>query len=171
MKLFITLFITYTTLFAGVFDFQSISSDFKQTITNEENTKIIYEGSLYASTNSKALWIYKKPVDKKIYFNQKQVVIIEPELEQVIITNLDNVPNLTQILRSSTKIDKNNYQATYDSMKYDIKINNDIISSISYQDKLENSIVIELFNQEVDTFIDDVLFEAIIPDGYDVLMQ
>jgi len=171
MKFFSTILLTYSILFAGVFDFNTISSEFRQTITNEENSKIVYAGSFYATTKAKALWIYKSPIDKKIYFSQNQVVIIEPELEQVIITNLENTPNLTEILKSAKKIDNNKYETTYDDIKYVIHVKNKKIKRISYSDKLENSVTIELFNQTLNTFLDNSLFKAVIPDRFDIVTQ
>jgi len=171
MKLFTTFILTCSVIFAGVFDFDTISSEFKQTITNEENSKIVYTGNFYATTKAKALWVYKSPIDKKIYFSQNQVVIIEPELEQVIITNLESTPNLTEILKSAKKADNNTYETTYDDVKYIIHVKNEKIDSINYSDKLENRVKIELFNQAINTFLDDVLFKPTIPDDFDVVTQ
>lgn len=171
MKLLTTFLLTCSVLFAGVFDFDTISSEFKQTITNEENSKIVYTGSFYASTQAKALWIYKSPIEKKIYFNQKQVVIIEPELEQVIITNLENTQNLTEILKSANSVGNDTYETTYEDIKYVIHVKNEKIDNISYSDRLENKVVIQLFNQTVNTFLDDALFKATIPTGFDVVTQ
>ncbi len=171
MKLFTTFFITCSIVLAGVFDFETISSEFKQTITNEENSKIIYKGNFYATSKAKALWIYKSPIDKKIYFSQKRVVIIEPELEQVIITNLQNTPNLTEILKSAKKTNANMYETTYDGVQYVIHVKNNNINTISYSDKLENSVKIELFNQSINTFLDDTLFTPTIPKNFDIITQ
>ncbi|WP_024955964.1 LolA-like outer membrane lipoprotein chaperone [Sulfurospirillum arcachonense] len=171
MKLLTTFLFTCTIMLAQVLDFNTISSDFKQTITNEENSKIVYEGSFYASTQAKALWIYKKPIEKKIYFNKNQVIIIEPELEQVIITNIENSPNLTEILKGATKKDDNTYEASYENIKYNIKVQNDKILQISYKDTLANSVKIELFNQTMNSFLDDALFKATVPKDFDVIMQ
>jgi len=171
MKLFTTFFLTCSILFSGVFDFETISSEFKQTITNEENSKIVYNGSFYATTKAKALWIYKKPIEKKIYFSQKRVVIIEPELEQAIITNLDNTPNITEILRGAKKISNDIYQTSYNDIQYTVKIKSSKIDTISYKDKLGNSVKIELLNQSTNTFLDNTLFVPSIPKDFDVITQ
>lgn len=171
MKILITLVFTSFTLFAQIFDFNTISSDFNQTITNDENSTILYEGSFYASTDMRAFWEYKKPVQKKIYFNKNQVVMIEPELEQVIITNLENMPNLIGILKNSKKIRTDLYEATYEELKYKIHTQKNQIVKISYKDRLENKVDIELFNQTINTHFDDVLFEATIPKNYDIITQ
>jgi len=171
MKLICTFLFTCNLLLAGIFDFDTISSDFKQTITNEENSQIVYEGSFYATTKSKALWIYKKPVEKKIYFNQNKVIIIEPELEQAIITNLENIPNITELLKKSNKKENGTYETVYDSKTYVIHTKNEEIRQITYSDKLGNSVKIELLNQTTNTILDDSLFKATIPFNYDVIAQ
>ncbi len=171
MKLFTTFLLTCSVLVAGIFDFETISSEFNQTITNEENSKIVYRGSFYASNKAKALWIYTSPIEKKIYFNQNQVVIIEPELEQAIITNLQNTPNLTEILKAAKKTTDNTYETTYDDIKYTIHTKNEKIDKILYSDKLENSVKIELFNQTINTFLDNALFKPTIPREFDILTQ
>jgi outer membrane lipoprotein carrier protein len=158
-------------MFAGVFDFETISSEFKQTITNEENSKIIYKGNFYATNKAKALWVYTSPIDKKIYFSQKKVTIIEPELEQAIITNLQNTPNLTDILKSAKKTKENKYETIYDGVKYIIVVKNKNIDTISYMDKLENNVKIELFNQSTNTFLDNSLFIPNIPNNFDIITQ
>ncbi len=171
MKLFSTFLLTCSILMAGIFDFNTMSSEFKQTITNEENSKIIYKGNFYATSKAKALWVYKNPIHKKIYFSQNQVIIVEPELEQAIITNLQNTPNITEILKSAKNVDNNTYKTTYDDTKYIIHVKNGKIQRISYNDKLENKVTIELFNQTINTFLDDSLFKAVIPNDFDIITQ
>lgn len=46
----------------------------------------------------------KTYVAKKIYFNNTRVLIIEPELEQVIITTLENTPNIAQLLQEAKEV-------------------------------------------------------------------
>lgn len=171
MKLFIIFLFTCSSIFAGAFDFNTISSNFKQIITNEENSKITYEGTFYATTQKKALWIYKKPIEKKIYFNQNRVIIIEQELEQAIITNLQNVPNLTELLKSSTKVDENHYETSYEDTIYKIYTKQNVIDKIAYSDKIGNSVEIILSEQILNAVLDDELFRATIPLDFDVVTQ
>ena len=171
MKLISMFLFTSSIIFAGVFDFNTISSDFKQTITNEENSKIIYKGSLYATTQEKALWIYKSPVEKKIFFNKSRVVIVEPELEQAIITNLKNVPNLTELLKKSIRKENKTYETAFNGTNYIIYTKNNQITKIEYKDKLGNSVEIELLNQTINSVLDDSLFIADIPFDFDIISQ
>lgn len=156
---------------ANELDFSTIRSSFTQTITNEENKKIIYTGEFYASSNAKALWIYKSPIKKEIYFSRNSVVIIEPELEQAIVTDIDNTPNITKILRSAKKLDESRYEAIFEDTSYIITMENSLIHSISYKDKLENSIVITLEKASLNEVFEDSLFIPKIPQEYDIIKQ
>ena len=76
---FLWIFACLTTLlFAKIEHFKTIQSDFTQKVTNDQNKTIIYQGTFFATNDKKALWIYEKPVAKKIYFNNTRVLIIEP---------------------------------------------------------------------------------------------
>jgi len=171
MKLICTLLFTCSFLLAGIFDFSTISSDFKQTITNEENSQIVYEGSFYATTQKKALWIYKQPVEKKIYFNKNKVTIIEPELEQAIITNLQNTPNITELLKKSVEKENGLYETIFENTTYRIYTKNNEIQKITYNDRLGNSVKIRLSNQSTNTVLDDALFQVHIPTDFDIISQ
>lgn len=165
--LFISLF--FLSLWANIFDFKTLSSDFTQTITNEENSTITYTGNFYATSKQMAIWVYKTPISKKVYFVKNQVVIIEPELEQAIITTLKQSPNFTTIIKRAKKISKNRYLTKYEDTNYYIYLKNGEISSIKYRDKLENKVVIKLNNLEKNIILDDALFKVNIPKGYDII--
>lgn len=171
MKRILTLILFTTFLSANELNFETIQSDFTQIITNEQNSKIMYEGNFYATSNAKALWIYTKPINKKIYFDKNTVVIVEPELEQAIITNLKNTPNLTEILQSAKKVSSDRYEASYEETTYSITIKHGKIATIEYRDKLDNAIVISLSNLVKNAFLDDALFKEEIPLDYDILTQ
>ena len=70
MKLLMIFLSCVTMLFAKIDHFKTIQSDFTQKVTNDQNKTITYEGRFYATEDKKALWIYDKPVSKKIYFNK-----------------------------------------------------------------------------------------------------
>ena len=169
---FLWMFICFTTLlFAKIDHFKTIQSDFTQKVTNDQNKTIVYEGTFYATDDKKALWIYKKPVSKKIYFNDTRVLIIEPELEQVIMSTLENTPNLTQLLQEAKEVSPNKYMTKYQETTYTIFAHTGGIDKIVYHDKLDNSVEILFSNQSTNLFIDDELFRAEIPRGYDVVRE
>ncbi len=171
MKFFLLISIFLLNTYAGVLDFRTISCDFVQTITNDENSTITYTGNFLATNQKKALWVYKTPVNKKVYFNGKKVAIFEPELEQVIITTLKNSPNITQIIKKAVKKSGNRYETTFDDTKYFINIKDGEISSINYKDKLNNRVKIALKNVERNIILDDTIFRLKIPKDFDIVTQ
>lgn len=164
------LFLT-TLLFAKIEHFKTIQSDFTQKVTNDQNKTIVYEGTFYATNDKKALWIYEKPVSKKIYFNNTRVLIIEPELEQVIITTLENTPNIAQLLQEAKEVSPNKYITYYQETTYTIYTQKEQIEKVSYRDKLDNAVEILFSNQSTNLFLDEELFRAEIPRGYDIVRE
>lgn len=172
MKLFLMLCVCLSSLWSkNLESFKTMQSDFVQSVTNEQQKTIRYEGAFYATQDKKALWIYKKPVTKKIYFNDTRVVIIEPELEQVIITTLENTPNIADIIAQASEIAPNTYATTFMETTYTIYATQRAIEKVTYKDKLDNSVEILFSNQSTNLFLDEALFNAEIPLGYDVIRQ
>ena len=169
---FLWIFLCFTTLlFAKIENFKTIQSDFTQKVTNDQNKTIVYEGVFYATNDKKALWIYEKPVAKKIYFNNTKVLIIEPELEQVIITKLENTPNITLLLQEAKEVSPNKYVTKFMETTYTILTSKESIDKVVYRDKLDNSVEISFSNQSTNLFLDEELFRAEIPKGYDIVRE
>lgn len=156
-------------LVANPLEFKTLSSDFTQTIKNSES-KIEYSGNFLA-TNTHALWKYKSPNQKDIYFSFERVVIIEPDLEQAILTTLKDVPNLTKVMQSAIKIDENLYDAKFDDTLYHLKFRDDLIDKITYSDKLGNEVVINFSNVKKNISINDTVFMPQIPANFDIITQ
>lgn len=171
MRFFWIFFCLTTLLFAKIEHFKTIQSDFTQKVTNDQNKTIIYQGLFYATNDKKALWIYEKPVAKKIYFNNTRVLIIEPELEQVIITTLENTPNIAQLLQDAKEVSPNKYITKYQETTYTILTQKENIEKVVYRDKLDNAVEIIFSNQSTNLFLDDELFRAEIPRGYDIVRE
>lgn len=172
MKLFLMAFLCISTLLGGKLEaFKTIQSDFTQHVTNEQRKTISYEGKFYATKDKKALWVYDKPIVKKIYFNDTKVVIIEPDLEQVIITTHENTPNIAQLMQEAKEIAPNTYTTTFMDTTYTILASNHHIEKVTYKDKLDNNVEILFTNQSTNLFLDNVLFSVEIPAGYDVIRQ
>jgi outer-membrane lipoprotein carrier protein len=168
---FLTAFLFFLTnlTFANPLEFKTLQSDFVQTIQNNEN-KIEYKGNFISTTNN-ALWSYKTPTSKDIYFNYEKVVIIEPDLEQAIVTNLKDVPNLINIIKDANKINSNVYEAKFDGVKYKLNFKNDLLDEISYTDKLDNDVKIKFKNLKKDEFVDENLITPIIPVNFDLITK
>ena len=154
---------------ANELEFKTLKSDFTQTVTSD-GSKIEYSGN-FMTTHNNAFWHYKTPTVKNIYFNYERVVIIEPDLEQVIYTNLTNVPNLIDVIKDAKEVSKNKYQATLNNTVYTLNLENGVMDQISYKDSLDNSVVIKFNNVRKNETIDDTLLQPVFPKEYDVLMQ
>ncbi|MBR8462711.1 outer membrane lipoprotein chaperone LolA [Campylobacter sp. faydin G-105] len=158
------------TSFSAELNFKSLQSDFVQ-VVNSEGKAISYTGIFYAKSDNTALWIYKNPTPKRIYFEKNRVIVIEDELEQAIISQLDDTPNLTQILTHAEQIQPTLYKAIYDGVDYLITLKDDLPSTIDYKDKLGNKIKITLQNTIKDALIPTKTLTPIIPQGYDIINQ
>jgi outer membrane lipoprotein carrier protein len=152
------------------FDISSIKADFIQTITNEQNSTIKYSGKFYARRDDKALWIYQKPIIKKLYFLNGKVVIIEPELEQAIFSKAKKLPKILDILKTAQKKGDKLIAKCCDTTYY-ITVKNNKIISVSYKDKVGNDVKIIFNNEDTNLIIDDAIFRYTIPEDYDILQN
>ena len=103
MKLLIVHIFFITSIFATIFDIETYEANFKQTITNNSAKEILYKGKIYLTNTNKVLWRYQEPIVKDVYINNNQVIIDEPELEQAIISTVDDDLNLLKLLKESKK--------------------------------------------------------------------
>ncbi|MGF7478104.1 LolA-like outer membrane lipoprotein chaperone [Campylobacter concisus] len=156
--------------FGAGLNFKSLQSDFTQTVFSEGKS-VNYKGRFYAKSDNTALWIYESPTPKRIYFDKDKVVVIEDELEQAIISRLDDTPNLTQVLAHAEQIQPTLYKAIYDGVEYFITIKNTLPTTIDYKDKLSNKIKITLSNPVKDALIPKETLTPVIPQGYDIVNQ
>ncbi len=161
-----------TLVSANISNLNSLESKFKQSVINEQNSRITYSGKMYASKkNNQALWEYNSPIEKKIYYKDGNIVIIEPELEQAIFAKLSKVPNVLQLLNSAKKISTNKFVTTFNNIRYTITTDKDKIKTISYIDEIQNRVIIEFSSQKTNKRIDSNKFVYSIPDDYDILQQ
>ena len=173
IKLFVlsSLFLS-STISANSLNIQTLESNFRQSITNDQNAKIVYTGKMYATqTKNQALWEYNSPIIKQIYYKSGKLVIIEPELEQVIFAKLNKIPNVLKLLESAKKISENSLQTKFNGLTYNITTAGNSIDKISYTDEMENKVVISFTNKVVNQVIDSSRFAYTIPADYDILEQ
>ncbi len=127
---------------------------------------------MYATReNNQALWEYSDPINKNIYYKGGQLVIIEPELEQVIYAKMDKIPNILTILDNAVKTGENHLQTSFNNIKYNITMNGNKIDKIEYQDEMENIVRITFTQEMVNHEIDSNIFNFVIPEDYDILEQ
>ncbi|WP_324170536.1 LolA-like outer membrane lipoprotein chaperone [Sulfurimonas sp.] len=169
MKYILTLLLSSTLSFASIDTLKSFKANFTQTITDEKNKSLVYRGQIIASKPQNALWNYKKPIKKNVYINSFRVVVVEPEIEQVIIRNIKSDFDFFKILKSAKQINKNTYEAKYRESKFTIIIEKEIIKSISYIDEFENNVKIIFSNQEQNKKINNEIFIPKYPLEFDVI--
>jgi outer membrane lipoprotein carrier protein len=167
--------IFFTALCAQNSSIRTISSDFTQIITSGEGDSLKYEGNLQALNDGSenfALWIYKTPIEKKIYFTNNRVVMIEPDLEQAIITSVEEIPDMSSILNQALSVNKQTNEdvnVTILDTTYKISFEDGVPAKISYADKLDNKIDIFLKNINLNINIYKLTFQIEIPEGFDVV--
>jgi outer membrane lipoprotein carrier protein len=155
--------------------FKSISSDFTQTIKSSENDTIKYSGNFQAMNeggNNFALWNYRTPIIKTIYFINNDVVILEPDLEQAVITTLKEMPDISRVLNEALAANKQTNKAVtinIAEIDYTISFQNSAPVKIAYTDTLDNEIEILLNNTLLNINIDKLTFRVNIPTNYDVV--
>jgi len=169
MKFIFLSYFLVSSLFAEFLDISSFHANFKQVVTDEDNKTLVYTGSLQAKKPQFALWYYKTPIKKSIYIRDNQVLVIEPELEQVIIKNIPENFDFFHILNNAKQIKPNIYVATIDSKHYTINLLNGVISSIGYADDFGNKVQILFSEQSQNGEIKDITFKPIIPSEYDII--
>ena len=158
-----------TTLFGLGESTKTLEANFIQTIMDDKNATITYEGTMLAKRPNMALWHYSKPVDKSVYISNNTITIIEPELEQAIVKKLNNTVDILAILASSRKESKGHYTAFYHEKEYHIKMDDKRIESIHYNDAFDNRVTITFTKQQINQKVPDIRFKAIIPNDFDVI--
>ncbi|MFB1644677.1 LolA-like outer membrane lipoprotein chaperone [Campylobacter molothri] len=166
-KIFIFFLITMVKIWAIELDFNTYSSNFTQ-LVKSKNSTLRYSGYFIISKD-KAFWEYTTPNKKEIYIDKNRVVIIEHDLEQAILSKLENIPNLKQIFKNAKPISENKLLAKYEKVNYTIILDQDKIQSISYKDEFENNVTITLSNQIKNPKINPKIFEFKIPKNYDIV--
>jgi len=151
-------------------DIKTFQGDFVQSIINNSNKKIEYKGKIYIKEPSLVLWRYDDP-QKDVYINNNIVTVVEPELEQAIITKLKNEINMVKLLQDATKVSKDIYQTELYNVVYTIKLENNKLQTINYKDELENKVQISFFNSIENKDIKNNIFKANIPNDYDLIRK
>jgi len=171
MRLLFATLLFATALFAISEKTDTMQADFVQTITDDKNSTITYRGDMLAKRPSMALWNYKEPIQKSVYVTARNVTVIEPELEQVIIKKLNGSVDILAILAAAEQIGKNSYRAYYSGKEYLISVKDDQINTISYTDAFDNRVSIVFDKQQINQKIEDSRFKATIPQDFDIISE
>ena len=159
-------------LFANSFEnIKTFNADFTQTIINSANKQINYQGTLYIKYPFMVLWKYKDPIIKNIYMTNSSVTIIEPELEQAIVTTMENEINILKLIKDAKQIDNNIYEAYAYNTLYTLELRDGILNSVSYTDEIDNKITIKFTNIKQNNDIPNETFKFSIPDDFDIIRK
>lgn len=169
MRFLLIAILAVTSLIGAPKDIHSFNSKFEQTITDDNGKTIRYTGELWASKPQNALWLYQKPIQKRVYINTNKITLIEPSIEQVTLRTLDDEIDFLQIVQQAKKVDDEKYIATLKGEKYTVIFKNDLLSSISFMDGFDNKIVIKFTNPSQNKGIESSKFKPIIPEDYDII--
>jgi len=171
MKLFIYFF-TPLLVFANPFtNLETFQAKFTQSIINNSGKEIRYSGMIYAKKPYYIYWKYNNPIEKNVYLNKKEVVIIEPELEQVIVSELKEEINILQLLKDATQIAPNRYISKLNNIEYSILLQDDKLSQITYKDEIDNKIIIYFENSLQNSSLDNNIFKYSIPEEFDIIQK
>ena len=169
MKYLIITLLFFTQVYASLDSINSFEADFTQSVTDEKNKVLVYSGHVIASKPQKAVWNYIKPIEKNVYINAYSVVIVEPEIEQVIVKRIKSNFDFFNMIKNAKRIKENTYEASYKNTIFTIISKNSLIQSVLYKDEFDNNIKIIFKKQIQNKDIDDKKFIPDIPMEYDVI--
>lgn len=169
MKHLFILLLLFTSGFASLDDINSFEADFIQTVSDENNRILSYSGSILAAKPQNVKWNYVNPVKKNVYIDTHSVTIVEPEIEQVIIKEIDSNFNFFNMIHNAEKVKENTFVTTFKESKFTITTKNNFIKSISYVDEFENKVMIVFENQKQNENVDTKLFIPKFPSNFDII--
>ena len=171
IRLFIYFF-TPLLAFANPFtNLETFQANFTQSIINNSGKEIRYSGMMYAKKPYHIYWKYSEPIEKNVYLNKKEVVIIEPELEQVIVSELDSEINILELLKDAKKLAHNQYISKLGNTEYSILLRNDKLSRITYVDEIDNKVIIYFENSLQNKVLNKDIFKYTIPEEFDIIQK
>jgi len=169
MKQLWILLLSSSISFASMDNINSFEADFTQRVTDDKNASLNYSGHVVASKPQNAVWNYTLPIKKDVYINRFNVIVVEPEIEQVIIRKIESNFDFFSMMQNAKKVKKNIYKANYKESAFTIITENNLIKSISYKDEFENDVKISFKNQKQNIKIKDEVFMAKYPLEFDII--
>jgi len=171
MKKILIATILTVSCFADLKSINQFEADFTQKIIDDNNKAITYKGHIEASKPQFALWKYTDPIHKNIYIQDNRIVIVEPELEQVIYKKVDTNFNFFNIINNAKKLSKNSYEAHYNEKKFLITMKNATLESITYRDDFDNLVTLYFTHVSINKTIPFSHFQPKIPADFDIIKE
>ena len=161
-----TLFIFSMDLLKNI---NSLKMNFKQAITYDSGKVTNYSGIIHIKKPYYIKWEYTYPIKRNIYIMKNNIVLDEPELEQVSYIKIKKNLELFKIFRKTKKIAKNTYLANIQDKQYKIIYKNKIINKIIFKDELENNVNMVFSKHRKNIPYKNNFFIFSPPSYYDVL--
>jgi len=172
MKILVScVFILYSLYANDLKDINTFEASFKQSIINSSNKEIVYNGYIYIKEPANIVWKYTQPILKDVYIINTKVTIVEPELEQVIMSKMDKEINILKLLKNATKVTSNKYVSSIDNRNYTLTITNNTLQQINYTDEIDNKVTIYFSDIQQNHTIKENIFKFTIPYEYDIIKK
>jgi len=120
-------------------------ANFIQTITTPQKKKIVYSGKI-SLKNNVFKWEYKKPTKKDVCMNNKGILIVDHDLEQVTFKSIGRKFDMLSILRNAKPYKKNAYTTKIQDTQYTIQMYKNKLKYIIFKDDVDNLIIINFKN-------------------------
>ena len=169
MKLILASLLSYSLSYASLDTIESFQANFIQSVIDDKNATLQYSGNVAAEKQKNVVWHYLLPVQKDVYIDTYRVVIVEPEIEQVIIRKIQKKFDFFHMINNAKKIAQNKYETYYKEVKYTITMEKELIKSISYKDSFENDVNIVFSKQKQNIKIDEEVFVVKYSAEFDVI--
>ncbi len=169
-------------------NFDSMSASFVQTSYQKDIRNNISKGYLVVKRPHQMLWHIEEPTERVIIFERGLISIYDPDLNQVIKTNIDQYKdaNWLRILMGESEINESHQQNIEDFYSYKlikfqplnndplgnmiiIKIKEELIDTIEIMQSENERIQIKLEDIEINMNINDGFFVDLIPDDAEVI--
>ena len=170
-------------------DFETMSASFEQIIGSDKNSRdSVSKGYLVIKKPDYMLWHINDPIEKVIMFRAGLISIYDPDLYQVIKTEIDQFKeaNWIRILMGESELIEN-YEQKIDEFDshtlirfeplfkdpigntFTIKIREGLIEYIDIEQSERERIYIALQDIDINEKIDDQFFDGLIPNDVDVI--
>lgn len=152
-------------------EIKTFEADFEQKIINSSEKEIFYKGKIFIKEPYYILWRYQEPILKNVYIINNFAIIDEPELEQAILTKLQDEMDIIELITKAEKVSENRYVAKIYGLEYSLITQNSKIQKIEYIDQLENRVFITFSNIKQNEEIDEEIFKFLPPEHYDIIRK
>lgn len=171
MKFIILLILNIFCLFSMdlLKNINTLKMNFNQSITYDSGKIVRYSGIIHIKKPYYIKWEYQHPIERNIYIMKNNIVLDEPELEQVSYIKINKNLELFKIFRQTKKVSKNTYIASLQGKKYKIIYENKLINKIIFKDELENNVNIIFSKHRKNISYKNSFFIFSPPSHYDVL--